>query len=417
MSLPDPVRIALIGTGNRAQTQYAPLFEVVKPWLQLVAVCDPVREHADAYAGRFHVPAFYALRDLVQARPMEAALIVAPIELHHALSCYLMAHGIHCHVETSMCSLLAQADEMVNTARQHGVILRIAENFFRFPFDRIAKKIDETGFIGPVKRLTCFHDHTGYHNNYRWIRFFGSYPERAQAIHHTMPTAPHYEAPHRFHTSERFRGHFFTFPGDRLVIDMAANVKGLLGRYPRPGYTEIDGARGAIVRQATDQSNPARAWHADAEVRYCSDAALNSKAIADRIYPIQHITEDGCWVATRVDLPIGRVEYVNPYRIPPGLNPHATRDYYGAAIVDHLVDFVRAVRGVAASEYTDEDARMAMMMEVATRESALRQGAPVTLPLSGDLASEEQVRAELKAKHGVDPLDIEGMLDLSLPRP
>ena len=34
----------------------------------------------------------------------------------------------------------------------------------------------------------------------------------------------------------------------------------------------------------------------------------------------------------------------------------------------HVADFAEAVRGVAVSEYSDEDAMMAMMMEVATRE-------------------------------------------------
>ncbi len=417
MSLNHPVELALIGTGNRSQTVYEPLFELLRPWVRLVAVCDPVREHADAYAERMGVEAFYSVQELVKARPMEAALIVAPVDIHHAMACYLMEHGIHCHVETSMCSMLVQAQEMVDTAHKQDVILRIGENFFRFPFDRIAKKIDETGFIGPVQRLTCFHDHTGYHNNSRWVRFFDSYPVAAQAIAHTMPTVPYYEAPHRFHTDERFRAHFFWFPEDRLVIDMAANIKGLLGRYPRPGYTELDGARGSIVRQATHQSDPKRAWHGEAEVRYCSDEALNSRAIADEVYPVEHIVENGDWASTRVDLPIGRVEYVNPFRLPSEANTHSTRDYYAAAVMGHVADFAEAVRGVAVSEYNAEDAVMAMMMEVATRESALRNGERLSLPLSGELESEEKTRHNLKNKHGVDPMDVEGMLAVSVPRP
>ncbi|MEZ4867388.1 MAG: Gfo/Idh/MocA family oxidoreductase [Caldilineaceae bacterium] len=418
MSLNPPLEIALIGTGNRAQTQYAPLFAALRPWVRLVAVCDPVQENADAMADRLDVAAFYSVRELVKARPMEAALIVAPIDIHHAVSCYLMQHGIHCHVETSMCNLLMQGQEMVKTAHDNNVILRIAENFFRFPFDRIAKEIDRSGFLGEVKRLMCIHDHTGYHDNSRWIYFFGAHPTHVQAIHHTMPVIPHNESAHRFHTTENFRAHFFTFPGDKLVIDQAANIKGLLGRYPRPGYTEIDGARGTIVRTATEQSNPDRAWHADAEVRYCSDTVLNTKAVADQIFPIHHEAEDGWWIATYVDLPIGRVEYQNsfPYPGSEGVT-HASRDYYTAAIMDHIVDFGEAVRGVAPSEYTDEDALMAMMMEVGCRESAMSNGQRLALPLSGELASEEALRAALKAKHGVDPLDIEGMMDRAIPRP
>ena len=418
MGLNPPLELALIGTGNRSQTTYAPLFDYLRPWVRLVAVCDPVKENADRYADAMDVPAFYSLADLVAARPMEAALVVAPVDIHHAISCYLMQHGIHCHVETSMSSLLIQAREMVDTARRHGVILRIAENFFRFPFDRIAKQIDASGFLGPIQRVLSLHDHTGYHNNSRWLQFMGAYPETVQAIKHTMPTAPHYESAHRFHTTESFRAHFFTFPGNRLVIDEAANIKGLLGRYPRPGYTELDGERGAVVRTATEQSNPRRGWTSQAEVRYTSDAALNIQAIADQVYPIHHVAEDGVWLGDHVDFPTGRVEYVNPYRMPADANAaHAHRDYYGVAIVDHVIDFAEAVRGVAPSEYTDEDAHMAMMMEVATRESAIHQGELLRLPLVGELESEDKVRAELRQKHGVDPLDIEAMIAVSVPRP
>ena len=418
MALNPPLDIALIGTGNRAQTQYAGLFDELKPWVRLVAVCDPVQENADAMAERLDVATFYSVRELVKARPMEAALIVAPVETHYPLSCYLMTHGIHCHVETSMCNLLMQGQAMVQTARDNNVTLRIAENFFRFPFDRIAKAVDKTGFLGEIKRLTCFHDHTGYHNNSRWIHFFGAHPRGVQAIRHTMPVIPHNEAAHRFHTTETFRAHFFTFPGNKLVVDQAANIKGLLGRYPRPGYTEFDGARGTIVREATNQIDPNRSWHGAGEVRYCSDAVLTTRAIADQILPIQHQVEDGWWTTTYVDLPAGRVEVRNPFPKPANAGAiHGSRDYYTASIMDHIVDFAATVRGVKTSEYTDEDALMALMMEVGTRESALRDGERLDLPLDGELTSEEEMRAALREKHGIDPMDVEGMLEFALPRP
>ena len=60
---------------------------------------------------------------------------------------------------------------------------------------------------------------------------------------------------------------------------------------------------------------------------------------------------------------------------------------------------------------------MAMMMEVATRESASQEGRRLSLPLDGDLESEAALRAELTQLYGVDPLDIEGMLAISHARP
>ncbi len=410
MALADPLRVALIGTGNRSKTTYRPLFEFLKPWVEIVAVCDPVRESADAFAESIGVPAFYDLKALIAARPMEAAFVVSPIPSHHSICCTLLAHDIHVNVETSMCTLLLQAQEMVQAARESKAILRIAENFFRFPFDRMMKLIAADGFIGPVKRLTCWHDHTGYHNNSRWIHFFDAHPTAVQAISHSMPTAGHYQLPHRYHESEKYRAHFFWFPDDALVIDHAGNIKSMLGRHPRPGYTELAGARGAIVQQA------AQGWTGVGEVRYCTEEALlQGGGRHDLSYPIVHLGDARDWLSSHVDLPTGRIEYCNAYRL--GANAYHRRNYYSAAVISHIVDFAETIRGLRESEYTDEDALMAMMMEVATRESALAEGRRLSLPLQGELESEVLLRAAEKERYGVDPLDIEGMLAISYPRP
>ncbi|UCH24718.1 MAG: Gfo/Idh/MocA family oxidoreductase [Trueperaceae bacterium] len=413
----EPLTVALIGTGNRSKKIYRAVFEAIKPWVKIVAVCDPVRESTDAFAESIGVPAFYDLKELVEARPMEAAFVVTPVPSHHSIACYLLSHGVHVNVETSMCSLLAQAQDMVKTAREHRAILRVAENFFRFPFDRMMKLVAQDGFIGPVKRLTCWHDHTGYHNNSRWIHFFESYPTAVQSIEHTMPTVPHNEMVHRHHVSETYRARFFWFPDDNpdgaLVIDHAGNIKSMLGRYPRPGYTELAGARGSIMQEAGLD------WHGIGEVRYCTDRSLMHGAEADLHYPIVHVGDGNDWFSSHVDLPTGRLEYQNPYRIgnPEHIGTGHRRDYYRAAVVGHIVDFVDSVRGTKAPEYTDEDAMMAMMMEVAARESTMQEGKRLQLPLEGDLESEEVLRAKERANYGVDPLDIEGMLAISYPRP
>ena len=407
--LSDPLSVALIGTGNRSKTTYRPIFDYLKPWVNIVAVCDPVRESADEFAESLGVPAFYDLNALIAARPMEAAFVVSPIPSHHSICCTLLSHGVHVNVETSMCSLLLQAQEMVQAAKDGSAILRIAENFFRFPFDRMMKLIAAEGFVGDIKRLTCWHDHTGYHNNSRWIHFFGAHPLQVQAIAHDMPAVGHYQLAHRYHESERYRAHFYWFPDDSLVIDHAGNIKSMLGRYPRPGYTELAGARGAIVQQA------AAGWHGQGEVRYCTDEALASGGRHDLSYPIVHVGDGRDWLSSHVDLPGRRIEHVNPHRL--GASAYHRRNYYSAAVIGHIVDFAESVRGLRESEYDDQDALMAMMMDVACRESALQEGRRLALPLDGELESEVALRASLRKQFGVDPMDIEGMLDLSHPRP
>jgi hypothetical protein len=116
-----------------------------------------------------------------------------------------------------------------------------------------------------------------------------------------------------------------------------------------------------------------------------------------------------------VNLPVGRVEYVNPFYNAVASSAQVL-DYYHAAVAEHVLDFARAVRGEGESEFTDEDALMSMMMLVAINESILRRGERIDLPLRGELESEEREREALRRTYGVDPLDVEGMLDVGIPR-
>lgn len=407
-----PVKVALIGAGQRARTIYRPLMPSMGSWMNVVAVCDPVREHADSLAASYGVPAFYDIRELVRARPMEAAVVVTPVESHHSISCFLSANDVHNLVETSWCSTVTQARQMIAAARNSGVIVRVAENYFRFPIDRIVASLSAAGSVGPIRRIVSYADHTGYHNNSRWIAFFGAHPEWVQSIEHTMPTMEFNESPERFHNDETYRARFFQFPGNSLVVDHLANVKGFLGRYPRPGYTEWQGERGTIVHFAR------RGWQGEGEIRLCTDSDFGKRGISDVVIPIVTEYADRRWTRTYADLSAcggELVEYENPFR-PEEIPQHAS-DWYGCAVMDHLADFAGAVRGVRASEFDEDDALMSMMMEVGAKESALREGARVRLPMEGEPESEQRIHARLRQQFGVDPLDIEGMLAISYPKP
>jgi len=422
----EPVRTALIGAGVRSRTVYAPMAEALAAWVKIVAVCDPVADHADALADRLGVRAFYDIHGLVKARPMEAALIVTPIPSLHSISVFLSSHGIHNLAETTWCSLLAQARQMIQVADRNRVIVRVGENFFRFPADRIVQAIKRTGFVGEILRVISYNDHTGYHNNSRWIVLAGTpdgarpghqparHPTSVQSLTHTMPTASFHSSPERFHQAETYRAHFITFLGNRLVMDHASNVKGFLGRHARPGYTEWQGTRGTIV-YATP---PGKAWNGEGEVRYCSDTALATGTGGhDKHFPIVEEYQDGRWRRIYVDLPVGHLEYANPFFHLRPTPQFESRPWYQILVAEHVVDFVLAVRGLRQSEFDEQDAMMSLMMEVAAHESELNDGKPVSLPLAGEVEAERAAAENLRRQFGVDPMDVESMLAISYPKP
>jgi predicted dehydrogenase len=411
-----PVRVAIIGAGQRSRTVYVPLIPSLAKFVQVVAVCDPVKANADRVAGMLGVASFGSIRELARQEHIEGAIVVTPPESHHSIVCHLLVQGIAALVETPLASTLSQAREMVRTARSVGRVLRVGENFIRTPIDRIVQKLMPLEIVGPIRRVFSYADHTGYHNNSRWVRLFGR-PLWVQSITHEMPIEPFHSEPQRFHENETFVSNHFGFAAGCHVIDSMANVKGFLGRHARPGYTEWQGTRGTIIHR-----NAAGGWglqHTESQIRRCSDAALNQgHGFADELYPIRHEFDDaGRWVRTWVEAGGQMIEHVNPYRparlceIGPG------RGEYGSSVMDHIADFARGVRGVGATEFDEVDALTAMEMEAAAHESAEAKGRRVVLPLGEKLSSDEAVRAALQERLGCDPYDIQAMLDRSFPKP
>ena len=121
-----------------AGARSACLFQVLPKlagWVRVVAVCDPVPVLTTATLPRrisAHRPSIRCGRYCVR-KPMAAALVATPPSSHHAVSCLLSAHGVHHLVETPMCDTLQQARDMVAQAERHGVVFRVAEQFWRDP--------------------------------------------------------------------------------------------------------------------------------------------------------------------------------------------------------------------------------------------------------------------------------------------
>ncbi len=169
-------------------------------------------------------------------------------------------------------------------------------------------------------------------------------------------------------------------------------------------------------------------WHhTQTELRYVSDEKLAPAqeaannlwggGVADVVTPVIYNSTGDIWTGMHADTPTGRIEYISP------LNGYAKcgkvnhNEWYGIAVMDNVVDFALAVKGLRDSEFTDEDALMSDMMEVGAHESALQEGRRIKLPLEGDLEADGLTREAQKKQFGWDPLDVEAMLSVSFPRP
>lgn len=450
-----PLDIALIGCGRRTQRVYFPVLPRLGSWVRVVAVCDPHADNRTVAAAHFGVPAFDSLRALLRAKPMAAALVATPPSSHHAVSCLLSAHGVHHLVETPMCDTLAQAHAMVAQAERHGVVFRVAEQFWRDPIDLLARQLMQAGVIGDVHRITHFQAHLGYHNNSRHQMMAGAAPMAVNAVEQCMPTT-HYINTERHHHDETFRNRSFHFANGLLVTDLAGNIKGALGRYDRPGLMEIDGTHGAIVQEAVGH------WSGRAEVRIVPeprltdgsggyseshpilyryrdvDGAIEERALFERV-------DELTYLGVHVELPQGRFEVGNEFSARGVATPgqaafaatvhdfaeliearaarHDSKDGGGRAKQGARAEgsrgsgFVGLAQSGTPDPFPPATAVMSLTMELAATLSARRNGARVELSDPGILPLDAERQAGLRAQLGFDPLDVEVVADYAFPKP
>ena len=429
-TIKEPVRLALIGAGNRSMNIYRPLFKGLKPWIDLVAVCDPVKEHADTLAQVLDVKAYYDVHAMLKDERIEAAVAVVPIPLHYAYSVFLSEHGIHNLIETTWCNTLTQARGMLQKAKENKVVTGVAENFYRYPIDRFAQTLRDSGYIGDIKRIISYNDHTGYHSNSRWLVFAKEHPQWVSSMEHNMAVEPFYESPERYWDHELFRSRFIRFPSGLMVVDQAANIKGMTGRQVRPGFTEWHGTRGALVQQGFRYQAPhyrvfdnnhrvevGTGVHSDwaAEIRRCMYD--DHRELSETVRPAnpnviskveRYYDDNGAYAGVHAAIPGGEINFRNPLILEDS-GDHYFKEY-GVCVAGHLVDFALNIRGVKESEFNEQDALMSMMIEVAARESVLQNGAQISLPLDGSLESDELAMKALREKLGVDPMDVEAIM-------
>lgn len=411
----EPIRLALIGAGRRMRSVYFGLLPRLRSQFKIVAVCDPAEHAVREAADIMNAAAFRSLRELVRARPMEAALIVTPADSHHALSVFLSRHGIHHMCETPLAPRLWQAREMVREAEQHGVTLQVNEQFFRRDLIALWRQLLHAGVIGAPGRIVCMNGHLGYHTNSIFQHLAGSRPESVNAVAQAMPVQKYFDVARRWNETEVFESRFIRFQHGFCAQDSAANVKGALGRCPRPGYLEVAGACGALVEQPVGPWP----WESRAEVRIVPAGGFETGGHTVS-YPIQAVLElDGREVISEripykgpckrllVRLPDGEHVYENPTA------QHGLLNNYLSSTALACLDFAAALREGRPLGYTAHDALDACEVDAAAALSLQQNGARVCLPVRPDTRDEIE---SLRSRTGVDPMDIEAMVDVAYPK-
>jgi len=114
------VRVGLAGAGYFGR--FHALKAAAAERVQLVGVHDRNPERAAAIGAEAGAPAM-AFEPLLEG--IDALIVAAPAQAHHALAAAALRAGKHVLVEKPIASTLAEADELAGLARERGLVLQV----------------------------------------------------------------------------------------------------------------------------------------------------------------------------------------------------------------------------------------------------------------------------------------------------
>ncbi|MGB8214949.1 MAG: Gfo/Idh/MocA family oxidoreductase [Anaerolineales bacterium] len=143
----EKIRIGLIGVGQIGQV-HLDNYKTI-PDVEVVAIADINREHAQSVAGRYGVPNVYTdFRELLARQDIQAVDVCLHNNLHMPVSVAALEAGKHVYCEKPMAGSYQDAEKMYQTARARGLKLSIQLATLFSWETRAAKMLIEQGCLG-----------------------------------------------------------------------------------------------------------------------------------------------------------------------------------------------------------------------------------------------------------------------------
>ena len=116
-----PIRVAVIGAGKLGK-RHAEVYSKMSG-IELVGVCDIHEDRAKESASHCRTKAFTDHRQLLNL--VDAVSIVVPSEKHFMISRDFLQNGTQLLIEKPITTRLAEADELLEIANKHSLILQV----------------------------------------------------------------------------------------------------------------------------------------------------------------------------------------------------------------------------------------------------------------------------------------------------
>ncbi|MDR7418109.1 MAG: Gfo/Idh/MocA family oxidoreductase [Armatimonadota bacterium] len=157
------LRVAVLGAGAWARHAHIPGWQR-DPRCEVVALCDVVRERADAMAREFHIAEAASDWQAVVSRPdVDVVDIATPSHTHYELATAALEAGKHVLCEKPVAYDFRDTRRAAGLAARKGLKTKLGFTFRYSPGVQYAKSMIDDGFVGTPFIFN------GYEQNSQWL--------------------------------------------------------------------------------------------------------------------------------------------------------------------------------------------------------------------------------------------------------
>lgn len=356
----DRIRFAVIGTGKRSDTVYAPLLNTLKEHVELVGVWDRSEDKARAFGEKHHIPWFTDLDRLRTDLELDAAIVSVARPANGEIGRRVIELGLHALLETPIANSLEDSDAIILGGEANNLKVEVAEQYYRRPIERLKRKLIDADIFGRI--LVAYNDFMGH--GYHGVSLIRSYIGfdipviSVNGITTKFTVAPHYSWISQNHVS---RDEEWEHANLRFA-------NGALGFY---NWTSIS-YDSALRWQRSTRFFAERGMAYDDRLTTLTSEGKDPQPI--EIKRFFHNAGGMETLTELVALASPEIIWRNPFRA-------YYMDDEMIAVADCLMSLVRAIREDKSPEYGPVQARWDQEVTLAIYESARNSGASVQLPL------------------------------------
>ena len=170
--------VAIVGCGNISSIYLENLtcrFHNV----EVTAVCDMVEEKAKAQAEKYGIPRVLTFEEILADPEIDIVLNITTPQTHYSLCKRILEAGKHTYVEKPLSLTYAEGKELVELAKEKGLMIGCAPDTFLGAGIQTCRRIIDSGVIGEIIGATAFmmcHGHESWHPDPEFYYKYGGGP-------------------------------------------------------------------------------------------------------------------------------------------------------------------------------------------------------------------------------------------------